>query len=362
MAYSAASLSRGSSNTGVVVAFRDITEEKNVQAGMQRELAALIWIGRIRDAIDEGRLAVYAQPIVPLSGGRPGEELLLRMIGRDGEIIPPASFLPTAEKYGLITEIDRWVISQAARRAARGICVVRQTCPQRRSRIRMCCRSSSGSCGGPAPIRANLVFEITETALMKDMAVGEAFAHGLAEIGCGLALDDFGTGYGGFTYLKRLPLRYLKIDIEFVRDLATNTANRHVVKAIVSLAHAFGLQTVAEGVEEEGLTGSPARREGGLRAGLSPRPADTRQRLILIVDRGNPCRSRWGEAGGWKQAHLVQGAIGGLGISAVLIGDQAVSSSRGPREGGLRRRRALSPDQKLAGGRGTTSKSRISDW
>jgi EAL domain-containing protein (putative c-di-GMP-specific phosphodiesterase class I) len=86
---------------------------------------------------------------------------------------------------------------------------------------------------------------------MQDMTAGETFARGMAEIGCGLALDDFGTGFGGFTYLKRLPVSHIKIDVEFVRDLATNPANRHVVKAIVSLANAFGLETVAEGVEGE---------------------------------------------------------------------------------------------------------------
>ena len=98
---------------------------------------------------------------------------------------------------------------------------------------------------------ANLVFEITETALMQDITAGEAFARGLTELGCGLALDDFGTGFGSFTYLKKLPITHLKIDIEFVRDLATNPANLHVVKAIVSLARAFGLKTIAEGVEDE---------------------------------------------------------------------------------------------------------------
>ncbi len=86
---------------------------------------------------------------------------------------------------------------------------------------------------------------------MRDVDAGEAFAQGLVELGCGIALDDFGTGFGSFTYLKRLPVNYLKIDIEFVRDLLTNPANQHVVKAIVSLAKAFGLQTVAEGVEDE---------------------------------------------------------------------------------------------------------------
>ena len=93
VAFSAASLCSASTNTGVVVAFRDNTEEKNEQARIQREPAALSWIGRIRDAIDEGRLAVYAQPIVPLSGGRPGEELL-RIVGRDGKIIPPGQLPP----------------------------------------------------------------------------------------------------------------------------------------------------------------------------------------------------------------------------------------------------------------------------
>ena len=119
---------------------------------------------------------------------------------------------------------------------------------------------------------ANLVFEITETALMHDIAAGEAFAQGLAELGCGLALDDFGTGFGSFTYLKRLPISYLKIDIEFVRDLVTNPANQHVVRAIVSLAHAFGLQTIAEGVEDEATLQLAGRRRRRLRAGLPPRP------------------------------------------------------------------------------------------
>ena len=251
VAYSAAPLRSGSAINGLVVAFRDVTEEKTEQAGIQRELAALSWIGRIRDAIDEDRLVLYAQPIVPLNGGRPGEELLLRIVGRDGEIIRPASFLPIAEKYGLISEIDRWVISQAVLRGARGRRVVQANLSAASiastDLLPLIERQLRETGADPA----DLIFEITETALMQDMAAGEAFAHGLAEIGCGLALDDFGTGFGGFTYLKRLQVSQIKIDTEFVRDLATNTANRHVVKAIVSLAHAFGLQTVAEGVEGE---------------------------------------------------------------------------------------------------------------
>ena len=221
VAYSSAPLRSGPTVQGVVVVFRDITEEKKEQAAAQRELDALMWLGRIRDAIDENRLVLYSQPIVPLAGGRPSEELLLRMIGRDNEVILPGSFLPVAEKYGLIGEIDRWVITQATRLAATGRRVIEANL-------------SAASIGTSdllpfieQQIReahadpANLVFEITETALMHDITAGEAFARGLAALGCGLALDDFGTGFGSFTYLKKLPITHLKIDIEFVRDLVT---------------------------------------------------------------------------------------------------------------------------------------------
>jgi PAS domain S-box-containing protein len=251
VAYSSAPLRSGATVQGVVVVFRDITAEKKEQAAAQRELDALLWVGRIRDAIDENRLVLYSQPIVPLADGRPSEELLLRMIGRDNEVILPGSFLPVAEKYGLIGEIDRWVITQATRLAATGRRVIEANLS-----------AASISTSDLLPfieqqIReaqadpANLVFEITETALMHDIAAGEVFARGLAALGCGLALDDFGTGFGSFTYLKKLPITHLKIDIEFVRDLVTIPGNLHVVRAIVSLARAFGLKTIAEGVEDE---------------------------------------------------------------------------------------------------------------
>jgi PAS domain S-box-containing protein len=249
VAYSAAALGNGAANQGVVVVFRDISEQKKERAILQRELATLSWVGRIRDALDEDRLVLYSQPIVPLSGGRPSEELLLRMIGRNGEVILPGAFLPVAERYGLITEIDRWVITQAVCLAAnsnRTIEVNLSAASIETADLLSFIERQIEQAGADP---ANLVFEITETALMNDITAGMEFARGLREIGCGLALDDFGTGYGSFTYLKNLPLTYVKIDIEFVRDLTTNPANRHVVAAIVSLAKAFGLRTIAEGVE-----------------------------------------------------------------------------------------------------------------
>lgn len=249
VACSAAPLLSGDNVRGMVVVFRDTTEEQAEHARVKRELDALSWLGRIRDALDEGRMVLYSQPIVPLGDGAPAEELLIRMIGPTGNVIPPGSFLPVAERYGLITEIDNWVVGQAATLAAKG----------RRVEVNL----SAESVAGPSMLNfireklhdsgarpQDLVFEITETALMRDLGAGEDFVRGVAELGCGLALDDFGTGFGSFTYLKKLSVDYLKIDIEFIRDLVANEANRHVVTAIVSLAHAFGQQTIAEGVED----------------------------------------------------------------------------------------------------------------
>jgi PAS domain S-box-containing protein len=247
--YSSAPLTIGTNSRGAVVVFHDTTEERAEQARTQRKLKAVSWVGRIRDALDEQRMVLYSQPVVPLAGGRRSEELLVRMVGLDGEIVPPDSFLPVAEKYGLIAEIDQWVIGKAAHLAASGRRVAVNLSPDSiegadlLAVIRKCLNES-----GTDP--ANLIFEITETAIMRDIEAGDAFAHGLAEIGCELALDDFGTGFGGFTYVIRLPIQYLKIDVEFVRDLLANHTNRHVVKAIVALARGLGQQTVAEGVED----------------------------------------------------------------------------------------------------------------
>lgn len=239
----------GGSVEGAVVVFRDITEEKSERLRIKRELEALTWVGRIQDALDEERFVLYGQPIIPLRGGRSSEELLLRMIGRHGEVIAPGAFLDIAEKYGLITQIDRWVVTQAVRRAAEGHHVGANVSAE--SMVTLDLVTLIGQeihRTGADP--SNLVFEITETALMRDIAKGEAFARGVVGLGCSLALDDFGTGFGTFTHVKKLPVSYLKIDIEFVRDLVTSSANEHVVKAIVNLAQGFGCQTIAEGVED----------------------------------------------------------------------------------------------------------------
>jgi PAS domain S-box-containing protein len=248
-AYSAAPLLSGTSVHGVVVVFRDTTTEAAEEQRVKRELDTLVWVGRIRDALDQGRMTLYSQPIVPLAGGRPSQELLLRMFGNNGEVVLPGTFLPVAERYGLIGEIDRWVIGEAIRIAAGGERVEANLSADSISNLDLVPlieRQLRDTGTDPA----NVVFEITETALMKDIEAGEAFARGLSDLGCQVALDDFGTGFGSFTYLKKLPITFLKIDTDFVRELRTNRANQHLVRAIVGLAQDFGYQTIAEGVEE----------------------------------------------------------------------------------------------------------------
>jgi EAL domain-containing protein (putative c-di-GMP-specific phosphodiesterase class I) len=249
VAYSATPLVAGSASSGLTRVFHDTTERTAEQTQLRRQLDAFTWVGRTRDALDEGRLVLYSQPIVPLAGGEPREELLLRMVGREGEIIRPATFLPAAEKYGLIGEIDRQVVTRAAQLAGRGRRVQANLSAVSVSSPVLLPLIEHSLCEADAD-PSKLVLEITETALMEDFEAGETFARGVADLGCDLALDDFGTGYGSFTRLKRLPAKYLKIDIEFVRDLVSSSGSRHVVEAITGLARRFGQQTIAEGVED----------------------------------------------------------------------------------------------------------------
>jgi PAS domain S-box-containing protein len=249
VSYSAAPLMSGKHVRGVVVVFRDTSLERAEEDRAKRELDTLAWVGRIQDALDHDRFVLYSQPIVPLAGGQPSQELLLRMRGQHGEIIAPGSFLPVAEKYGQIGEIDRWVISEAVRLAASGLRVEANLSAASVGNLDLLSlieRQLHAAGADPS----NLIFEITETALMEDVEAGTALAHGLAGIGCQLALDDFGTGFGSFTYLKTVPVTYLKIDVDFVRDLGSNPANQHLVRAIVGLAEGFGYKTIAEGVED----------------------------------------------------------------------------------------------------------------
>ena len=237
--------------TGLFAQVLDITEQKRREQELEDEVNEISWIARIRDALDQDRFVLEAQPIVNLRTGRTVQhELLIRMVDKAGTAVYPGDFLPTAEKYGLITEIDQWVVAEGAKLASGGNPVT--------------INLSAASIGSPDLLDAieraiaksgadpdDLVFEITETALMENLDRGELFAQKLVQLGCQVALDDFGTGFGSFTYLKRLHADYLKIDMEFVRELTRSKPDQHVVEAIVTLARGFGQQTIAEGVEDQ---------------------------------------------------------------------------------------------------------------
>jgi PAS domain S-box-containing protein len=229
----------------------DISDQKAREQRLTERVEEVSWIGRIRDALDEDRFILHAQPIIDLATGDTVQhELLIRMIDRDGRLVSPGEFLPTAERFGLITEIDRWVIEQGARLAADGgpVAINLSGASIGNPEILAAIERAIAASGAPP---GNLVFEITETALMENLDRGELFAEQLIRLGCHLALDDFGTGFCSFTYLKRIHAHHLKIDIEFVRDLAHSERDQHVVTAIVALATGFGQLTTAEGVEDQ---------------------------------------------------------------------------------------------------------------
>jgi PAS domain S-box-containing protein len=235
---------------GVAVVSRDVSQEHSDDLQVRSEVDTLVWVGRIRDAIDEGRIVFHAQPIVSLHGGVTSYELLCRMLDRSGEVLPPAVFLPAAENYGLIEELDLIAVDEAARQIARGhrVSINLSTASVGRWHIVDLIAEKLHRAGANP---ACLTIEITETALMKNIVNAQRFATGIAALGCRVALDDFGTGFGGFTYLKKLKIDQLKIDVEFVRDLQSSRTSQHVVKAVVSLARGLGLESVAEGVEDE---------------------------------------------------------------------------------------------------------------
>jgi diguanylate cyclase (GGDEF)-like protein len=208
----------------------------------------LTWADRIREAIDGERIVVYAQPIFDLRKECVArEELLVRMLDDNDDVIPPSSFLPTAERMGLITEIDRLVLSKAIELAGRSQPIAVNVSGASLSDPRLIADVQAAIDDGLNP--AWLDFEITETAAISNMDHARAFAEAVTGLGCGLGLDDFGTGFSSFSYLKELPVQHLKIDIEFIRELPSSPTDQRLVQALVQFAKAFGLETVAEGIE-----------------------------------------------------------------------------------------------------------------
>jgi diguanylate cyclase (GGDEF)-like protein len=212
---------------------------------------------RIRDALTQDRLRLAGQPILDLaSGGVVRWELLLRMAGENGELLPAAQFIGVAERTGMIQELDRWVIGQAldllSARELAGEPVslhvnLSGSTVSDLSVLEFIERALDEGDGDPG----RCTFEITQTARVEDYEMAARFADRLTEFGCEVAIDDYGAGFGPFEYLKRIPFDVIKIDGAFVRDLAKNDADRLTVQAIVGIAQGLGKTTIAEFVEDD---------------------------------------------------------------------------------------------------------------
>lgn len=217
----------------------------------------LEWEKQIRDALKNNMFVLYYQPIRNIKKRNlVGYEVLLRMIDKNNELILPSNFIKVAERIGLIHEIDRWVVRNTIRYASQY------------KRINETIRFEINLSGKALndyelvsivkqELEANnvdpksIVFEITETSAVENMLEAERFISSLKEMGCCFALDDFGIGFSSFHYLKHLPIDYIKIDGSFVRNIAHNTSDQHLVRAMVEVARGLGKKTIAEFVESE---------------------------------------------------------------------------------------------------------------
>ena len=234
-----------------------VTLLETIEGAQTQMRARLTWSERIRHALENDRFVLFQQPILDVRQGKvTHRELLVRLEGDSGELIPPATFLYIAEQFGLIRAIDRWVVRQAT-----AIIQQREHAGQR---VCLTVNLSGTSITDLALVEfieaeirdrridaSSLVFEVTETAAIVNIEKARRFAERLAELGCAFALDDFGAGFGSFYYLKHLPFDYLKIDGDFIRQLPASRPDQLTVKAIVQIAHGLGKKTVAEFVGDE---------------------------------------------------------------------------------------------------------------
>jgi EAL domain-containing protein (putative c-di-GMP-specific phosphodiesterase class I) len=242
----------GGAGRARIVPARAREDASSSPAGLRRRP----WLARLRHALREDLFVLHYQPIVSLRDGRVSHyEALLRLADRPGgELVAPGSFLPAAERCGLIRDIDQMVLGKVASLLAAG-----GHGHGAAADVRIAINVSAVSVTEPAMLAllehalasrgldpARLIVEVTETAAISDMRSARAFCAGVQALGCAIALDDFGAGFGSFQYLKHLPFTYLKIDGEFIRGLAGSRTDQLVVQALVGVVAGMGRRTIAE--------------------------------------------------------------------------------------------------------------------
>jgi EAL domain-containing protein (putative c-di-GMP-specific phosphodiesterase class I) len=215
------------------------------------------WLARLRRALENGLFVLHYQPIVSLLDGRISHyEALVRLADEPhGRLVAPGSFLPAAERYGLVRDIDRLVLGTVAALLAdepgeRGPTVAINVSTLSATDGEMLTRIER-ALARRAVDPSRLIVEVTETAAISDMGRARAFCEGVQALGCAIALDDFGSGFGSFQYLKHLPFDFLKIDGDFIRALPVSPTDQLVVKALVDVVGGMGRRTIAEFVGDD---------------------------------------------------------------------------------------------------------------
>jgi diguanylate cyclase (GGDEF)-like protein/PAS domain S-box-containing protein len=232
-----------------------------VDSVVDAQIDRVNWAGRISAALENDHFELYAQLISPTekAGGGLHCEVLLRMRGENGEIIPPGAFMPSAERFHMASRIDRWVIRHV-------LDMLQLEAPGLKDVEQISINLSGQSLGNKefhrfveellasSPVDlSKICFEVTETSAISSLEDARGFINRLASYGVGFSLDDFGSGMSSFAYLKALPVKYLKIDGQFVKNVAGDAVDCQTVRCIAELGRALGKRTIAEFVETENV-------------------------------------------------------------------------------------------------------------